>query len=271
MKSKILLFGSSGMLGTYINSYFKKMTNIEVIKAEFRITRENLDNLESCMLKYDIDHNYCIINCIGLIPQRKDNFCSNIDYFLVNGLFPHMLWKICKQYNCKMIQPTTDCVFSGKKGNYNENDYHDEENFYGLSKSLGEPLEATIIRTSIIGCELYNKKSFLEWVISNNFKTINGYENHLWNGITCLEYCKLINFIIQNDMFWKGVRHFYSPNFVNKYQMAKIIAESFNLDIEIKSQKSEVVDKTLSSIYPNFFEIAELKTQINELSTFTLT
>lgn len=120
-----------------------------------------------------------------------------------------------------MIHPTTDCVFSGKKGGYVETDVHDELGSYGMSKSLGEPVGCTCIRTSIIGRELFNKKSFLEWVISNNNGTISGWSNHMWNGITCLEYCGVIEKIINEHLFWSGVKHIYSPTSVSKHEMAK--------------------------------------------------
>jgi dTDP-4-dehydrorhamnose reductase len=170
-----------------------------------------------------------------------------------------------------MIQPTTDCVFSGTRGMYSEDDVHDEINAYGSSKSLGEPFGCTIIRTSIIGKELVNKKSFLEWVISNNNNKINGFANHVWNGITCLEYCKIIDKIIESNLFWNGVRHIYSPTPKSKYELACIISDTFNLDIEIKSLNSdEPSNKTLKSKHDKLFEIPELIEQITYLKKFML-
>ena len=87
--------------------------------------------------------------------------------------------------------------FTGKKGSYNEDDLHDEINDYGTSKSLGELCDATIIRTSIIGEELRNKRSLLEWVKSNAHGEINGYDNHYWNGVTCLQLSFFIKDIIE--------------------------------------------------------------------------
>jgi dTDP-4-dehydrorhamnose reductase len=186
-------------------------------------------------------------------------------------VFPHVLWNICKKYNAKMIQPTTDCVYSGKKGKYVETDIHDEINSYGMSKSLGEPSGCTVIRTSIIGNELSNKKSFLEWVISNNDGKINCWNNHLWNGITCLEYCEIINEIISKNLFWTGVKHIFSPTSKSKYELACIITETYNLNIQVnKTETSENVDKTLSSMYENIFDIKELNIQINNLKKFNL-
>lgn len=278
MINKIFIFGATGMLGHYIYSYFKN--KIEIINIEYRVYLENFEDLEKILVKYKIDEFTCIINCIGQIPQRKNDKKNNI-YFIVNSLFPHLLWNIAKKYNAKMIQPTTDCVFSGNKngGNYLETDLHDEEGLYGMSKSLGEPLGCTIIRTSIIGCELLNKKSFLEWVLGSYIQghIINGYTNHYWNGITCLEYCKVIEKIINNNLFWSGVRHIYSPYPLSKREMAINIIKTFfkvnNNDLDniiIPIRTNDTINKTLSSIYPLDFDIPALETQINELILFSI-
>lgn len=289
---KIFLFGATGMLGNYIHTYFTRnkeinlqrftplhVSNVQsckVVVISYRIPNETVDfdSLENILLENQIDDETCVINCIGLIPQRKSKESSDKEYFMINGLFPQILWSICKKYNAKMIQPTTDCVFSGKKGSYVETDTHDETNSYGISKSLGEPIGCTVIRTSIIGKEAMNKKSFLEWVLANDGKQINGWTNHMWNGITCLEYCKLIEQIISEKMFWSGVHHIYSPTSKSKYELAQIISECFNLNIEITPLISnEIVDKTLASVYENVndsFQIPELYLQINELKDFEL-
>jgi len=269
--TKIFLFGSSGMLGRYIYSYFKQNTNIPVINISCRIVNQDFDSLENTLIENNIDDKTCVINCIGLIPQRKSKESSDKQYFLINGIFPHILWNVCKKYNAKMIQPSTDCVFSGKRGKYLETDIHDETNYYGMSKSLGEPEGCTVIRTSIIGKELINKKSFLEWVISNNNSKINGFVDHMWNGITCLEYCKVIEKIIREKIFWRGVRHIYSPSSRSKYEIAVIIGKVFELQIEINPIiSSESLDKTLLSNNKKLFEIPELDIQIDELKNFIL-
>jgi dTDP-4-dehydrorhamnose reductase len=274
MISKLIIFGYNGMLGRYIYSYFKNKHDIKVIpvsRKEFEITTENISNLENFLLSLEIDKNTCIINCNGLIPQRINNR-ENKDYFIINSIFPLYLSKICNTHGTYLICPTTDCVFSGKKGNYVEPDFHDETNAYGISKSLGEPINATVIRTSIIGEELENKKSFLEFV-KNSTGTINGWDNHYWNGITCYQYCKIINKIITENLFWKGIRHIYSPDTKSKYEMACIIRDIYNTPININKINAETkVDKTLSSMFEinDVFTIPTLEEQIREQSEFVL-
>lgn len=264
MINKLILFGSNGMLGNYIKNYFKY--NIELIcitRNEFEITTENISTLHAFLLNMSINEYTCIINCMGLIPQR----IHINNYYLINTIFPLYLSNICNKYNSKLICPTTDCVFSGKKGNYIETDFHDEINTYGISKSLGESINATIIRTSIIGEELENKKSFLEFVKNNDI--INGWDNHYWNGITCYQYCKIIDKIISENLFWKGVRHIYSLK-KSKYELACIIKSVYNLSVTINKCSSDNIDKTLSSIYTNYFNIPTLEEQIYEQYKYNL-
>jgi dTDP-4-dehydrorhamnose reductase len=274
MINTIIIFGSNGMLGRYITKYFREKTDITVIaltRTEFEITHKSILSLDTFMKNFKINENTCVINCNGLIPQRSNGRNAN-DYYLINTLFPLYLSKVCLNYNTKLICPTTDCVFSGNKGNYIETDFHDEVNDYGISKSLGEPHDATVIRTSIIGEELENKKSFLEF-IKNSTGEINGWDNHYWNGITCYQYCKIIHTIITNNLFWKGVRHIYSPNKKTKYELACIIKNVYNIDVNInKYISSFFCDKTLLSNYETntLFNIPELENQILDQARFRI-
>jgi len=267
MIDKVLIFGIDGMLGRYIYTYMKNIKKYEIVpitKKDFNVLVD-ISTLENFLQSKKINEKTCIINCVGLIPQRLKNAKNSTDYFLINSIFPQLLSKYSNKYSAKMIQPTTDCVFNGFKGKYVETDYHDEQGIYGISKSLGEDFNCTVIRTSIIGEELVNKYSLLEWV-KNSKDNINGYDNHLWNGITCLQYCKIINSIITNNLFWKGVRHIYSPTIKSKYELCCIIKDVYNIPIEIKKIDNQImVDKTLCSIYDLSFEIPNLEIQIKEL------
>ena len=263
------------MLGRYIYSYFKNHPTIRIrviTNDMFRVAWETLDTLDTLLDTQLIDASTCVINCIGRIPQRA-SLETTRDYYLVNSLFPHLLGASCKRRGAQMIQPATDCVFSGTKGLYTESDPHDEQGAYGLSKSLGEPPGCTVLRTSILGNELFNKKSMLEWVLSNNDKTINGWTNHYWNGITCLEYCKVVETIMERNLFWSGVRHIASPVPKSKYELAVLIRDTYQRSIVINPFATDMaVDKTLATLYPtnDEFNIPDLSVQIEELKHFSL-
>lgn len=259
---KIIIFGSNGMLGNYMKTYFKNKYDIlEINRNIYDAYNSKIEDLERLLKLYSNDDVY-VINCIGVIPQRHD-LQETRKYIKVNTLFPNTLAQYCDKFNLKLIHITTDCVFNGLKGNYNENDVHDETNIYGISKSLGEPSNACVIRTSIIGEELQNKKSLLEWVKSCKNKKINGFINHYWNGVTCLQLSEIIDFMISNNIYWKGVRHVFSPSIVSKFELVKIINDIYNLNITVNEYyDNKNINKSLSTIHESLFSIPDIKTQI---------
>jgi dTDP-4-dehydrorhamnose reductase len=274
--NNIVLFGCDGMLGTYIKSFLNKQHNISLkcINRESFDVLKDLHNLESLLNTFD--DNSIIINCIGLIPQSiKKNNINDKNFYLINSIYPIILAVLCNKKNFKLIHITTDCVFLGSKGNYIETDYHDSMTSYGASKSLAENINiissVTIIRTSIIGEELYNKYSLLEWVKNNNNNTIYGYENHIWNGVTCLELSKIIYEIIIKNLYWNGVRHIFTNEKISKHDLIKLIIETYDLNIILnKKNDTTYCDRSLNTIYNTGINIMGLKQQLNELKDYIL-
>jgi dTDP-4-dehydrorhamnose reductase len=275
----VILFGSNGMLGTYIKSFFKEKNNININCID-RTKFDVLNDLSKLELLIDTFENNCIvINSIGLIPQsiKNDSLINNEkNYYIINTLFPIILSILCEKKKFKLIHITTDCVFSGIKGEYIETDYHDAISSYGNSKSLSENMlflnaNTTIIRTSIIGEEKHNKYSLLEYVKKNNNNIINGYENHFWNGITCLELSKLIYKIIDEKLYWNGVRHIFSKEKVSKYELIKLIINIYDLNIKLNSVKDNIYcDRSLNTIYNDNFNIIPLIDQLKELKNYNI-
>lgn len=272
---KILLFGSNGMLGSYVKLYLSdKLEIIPLIRKDYDIDNLSIKSLEKLFIEKKMKENDLVINCAGIIHHSsKKRKLDNKLYFKINSLFPVLLSQICNEFNIKMIHITTDCVFSGEKGNYDEKSPHDETNDYGVSKSLGELCNATIIRTSIIGEEINNKYSLLEWVKSNKNKEINGFINHYWNGVTTLQLSKIIYRIINEKLYWKGVRHIFSQNVVSKYELIVLINNSYNLNIKINKYKTiKNINKSLTTKYDTnkYFLIPKLNIQIEELSNYNI-
>tara|TARA_R110001592_G_scaffold317062_2_gene593730 strand:+ start:8634 stop:9434 length:801 start_codon:yes stop_codon:yes gene_type:complete len=257
---KIFVFGSNGMLGTYVTSYLKQFYDV------IPLTRKDLElsNLTDLtffeFINKKIQKNDIIINCSGIIKNT-----NNInDMIMVNSVFPNLLAKLKNN----VIHITTDCVYNDIDGNYNENSKICCNDNYSQSKQLGENGNLTIIRTSIIG-ECIDDKSLLEWVKMNSGKTIDGYINHLWNGVTCLELSKFIKTIIKEKTYWKGVRHIFSPTTVSKYDLVSIINDVYNLNININKKKTEPCYRNLNTIYHNPI-LNDIRFQINELKNFNL-
>jgi dTDP-4-dehydrorhamnose reductase len=262
--NNILIFGANGMLGSYLCSFLKNyFTIIPITRKDFDLDNASSTEVYELFKINKLNKNDIIINCAGAIPQKISN---KRKFYSINSIFPIILSNVCQKNECKLIHITTDCVFSGSKGNYDEYDIHDETNDYGLSKSLGELINATIIRTSIIGHEINHKSSLLEWVISNENKKINGFKNHYWNGVTCLELSKIIYRIILANNFWKGVRHIFSPNSLSKYELLKFINEIYKLKIDIIPLETSVsINRTLSTIYDEKICHDDIYTQLVDL------
>jgi dTDP-4-dehydrorhamnose reductase len=264
---KIFLFGSSGMLGNYIYRVLQQNSEHEIIP----INRDIYDVITCDYIKLELifkesNPNDIIINCIGLIPQREPD---ERDLITINTLFPIKLGEIANKKQMKFIHITTDCVFSGEKGDYNEISEHDSNKLYGITKSLGEHINGCIIRTSIIGEENSNKLSLLEWVKKNKNGKIQGFSNFYWNGITCLTLAEIIKKMIIENKFWTGVRHIYSPEIVNKYSLCKIINDIYNLNIHIEEYELDSPKyMTLTTIYENDFlsDILPIEEQIYKMA-----
>lgn len=256
---KIAILGSTGMLGNSVKEHFSKIKNYTILATN----REMFDakNPEFSILE-GFDY---VINCIGIIkPYMNLNICENI---YINSIFPRKLADWCKNNSVKLIHITTDCVYSGKDGNYSETSFHDCIDEYGKSKSLGEPLNCMVIRTSIIGEEKFHNASLISWIKSMKSKTVNGFVNHLWNGITTNHYAELCQQIIDKNLYEEGTFHIFS-NIVNKAQLIEMINEKFNLNIKIeKIEDKNSIDRTLCSKknLVNKLNIKSLTQQIQEL------
>lgn len=269
---KILILGATGMLGRYVSTHLRsKYLNVYATnRSDFEID-ENVNSQRVCelMKKFDIAKDDVVINCIGLIKPQVDKYGPTLS-IIVNSLFPNLLADQCSKIGARAIHITTDCVFSGKRGKYVETDVHDVFDTYGRTKSLGEPNNCTVIRTSIIGEEVGQKRSLVEWVKSNLNKEINGFDNHLWNGLTCLQVAKVLDQMIREDKFWIGVRHIFS-NIVDKYELLNMINDSYSLNIKVNKKSADsFCDRSLSSIYENMFEIPDLEDQVAEMQRFKL-
>ena len=263
----IYLFGSNGMLGSYVYSVLKNGHDIKCItRKEFDILNDDWDKL--FRLFDHITHNDVIINCAGSIPQKNKN--NDIDkYVRINTLFPHKLEHMKIIYGCNVILISTDCVFDGVSGQYDENSKQYTKDIYGITKYLGESSKCTVIRTSIIG-EEPDPYNLLQWVISNKDNTINGYDNVYWNGVTCLTLATFIKNMIDSNVYWSGVKHLYSNTVVSKYELCKLINEIYNLNVTINKTNIEY-DKnmTLSSKYKDM-ETKHIKEQIIDMFKYNL-
>jgi dTDP-4-dehydrorhamnose reductase len=222
-----LILGNTGMLGSML---------VKTWEGDFESTNRNQFDAESLWIPGEGER---IVNCIGVIKP----YCEDIGRAIrVNALFPHSL-------PTDSIQIATDCVYSGKKGDYVETDPHDALDVYGKTKSLGEAPHIKNLRCSIIGPEIKNHVSLLDWFLSQ--EKANGFTNHLWNGITTYHFSKICQGIIRDGIELPNVQHIVPADKVTKAELLRLIAKSYKKDILVTEvEADEAVDRTLSTLNP---------------------
>jgi dTDP-4-dehydrorhamnose reductase len=244
---KVAVIGSTGMLGYAVSSYYKtnKYEVVEISRSEFDIASEPIEKLEKYFSGCEI-----VINCAGVIkPTIAKNSIENV--LRINSMFPRNLAKLCSKLGIKCFHVTTDCVYTGKKGKYNEEDFFDADDLYGLSKNAGENKDCMVIRTSIIGEEKGQSRSLLEWAKSQTGKEVNGFTNHLWNGVTTLYLAEVIENILKQNLYQKGIFHIHSPNTVNKFELLNIFNNVYELSFSKinATEAKDAIDRSMTSIY----------------------
>lgn len=242
---RVTIFGSNGMLGYAVTEYFKRKNYAvrTISRNEFDIAKDDHSKIYELLNDTDV-----VINCAGVIkPRIKD--MTEVDVLRVNSIFPHNLAKVCNHKEIKCFHITTDCVYSGIKGSYDESDLFDADDLYGTSKNGGDSTNCMVLRTSIIGEENGQSRSLLEWARSQAGKEVNGFLNHDWNGVTTVYLAEIIDTILNNDLYEKELFHIHSPKSVNKFQLVSIINEVYDLKMKINPvEAGSVVDRTMKSI-----------------------
>jgi dTDP-4-dehydrorhamnose reductase len=252
---KVLIIGSKGMAGHMIKNYLYDKPNI--ILGE--IARGNVENAEKGIYNIDVtnlrDVEYSInnfnpdyiVNCIGIL--NKDAEASPDKAIFLNSFFPHYLAKLATASNSKLFHISTDCVFSGKSGNYETTSLKDGNGFYAQSKSLGEVYydNHLTVRTSIIGPEIKtNGIGLLHWFLRNQSVSIDGYKNALWTGVTTLQLAKsLYSFMFENNL--SGIIHLTNNQKISKYELLLIFKKVFKKYTEIVPDQTYKIDKSLFS------------------------
>ena len=281
---KLLIIGASGMIGHKLFIYFSKLKNFDtygfVRNKNILSNNKLLDSKKIIEVEILKDYNLrniinnispnIVINCAGIVKQNP--LIKNISLTIeLNSLFPHNLNLICKKEGCKLIQFSTDCVFSGYKGNYIESDFADSRDIYGRTKFIGEVIDKNCltIRTSFIGDELNNGWGLLNWFLSEK-NTVKGFKNSIFSGLTTLEVCRVIEkFIIPNEEL-NGLYHISSKP-IDKFSLLVLIREIYDKDINIEKDILIINDKSLDcQKFKNYtgYEPIEWDYAIRELKNF---
>lgn len=258
---KVLIFGASGMLGHVMYETLAASSHLEVygtlrsatLKSRFPanlqsrlidgVSIDDMDRIADLMSSNRPD---VVINCVGLVKQLAE---SNDPLLILptNSLFPHQLSRLCKQSGARLIQISTDCVFSGQRGNYCEDDVPDAIDLYGRSKWMGEVVadHAITIRTSIIGRELSSPHSLIEWFLSQSGH-VKGYTKAMFSGLPTVELSTVVRDVILTRPDLHGLFHVASAP-ICKYDLLQLVAATVGKPCEIVPDDSLVIDRTLNA------------------------
>jgi dTDP-4-dehydrorhamnose reductase len=188
-----------------------------------------------------------VINCIGIVKQLKEAKDPVVSIAL-NSLFPHRLADLCTATGARLFHMSTDCVFSGRKGNYSERDIPDPEDLYGRTKLLGEldrPGSLTI-RTSILGRDFVKDGALLEWFLTQRGKRVRGYSRAIYTGFPTQVLARIMGDLISDYPRLSGLYQVASAP-ISKCELLVKIRDAMQLDIEIEPDADFFCDRSLDA------------------------
>jgi len=270
MRSDILILGASGMLGSMVVDYLSRNKSFHVtatvrthhyldkLKATIKEVDWQLfsvkDNAETVNRFVSLGRFDWIINAIGIIKPyaRDDQTAERENAIKINALFPYWLATATEKNGSKILQIATDCVYSGNKGHYVESDKHDALDVYGKTKSLGESPSDSFhhLRCSIVGPEIKSFLSLQEWFLRQpDNAQVNGYSNHMWNGLTTLHFAKICEGIITSGISLPKLQHIIPSGEISKNSLLNKYASVYERqDIQITAiEAPTIIDRTLKT------------------------
>lgn len=258
---RILVLGASGMLGSTayrvlgndprfeafgtVRSERARQFFPNALAANLRsgVDVENLDGLVSVLEQIRPE---VVINCVGVVKQlgsAKDPLVA----IPLNAVLPHRLARLCGLLGARLIHISTDCVFTGAKGNYSEDDSPDAEDLYGRSKLLGEVdyPNAVTLRTSIIGHELESRTGLVEWFLGETGE-VRGFTKAIFSGVTTDELTRIIADRVIPRADLRGVYH-VSTAPIAKYDLLRLLNSVYGRETRITADTTVAIDRSLDS------------------------
>lgn len=249
-KKKILLFGATGMAGHIAYYYLNNTGRYDIQDVVFRTPLTSNSIIVDVTDRLSVENVVrvqrpdIILNCVGVLI--KGSKCHPDNAIYINAYFPNQLKVIADEIGAKLIHISTDCVFSGKKGMYTEDDFRDADDVYGRSKALGEIVndKDLTLRTSIIGPELKAMGEGLFHWFMTQCGSVQGYKTAIWGGVTTLELAKVIDYAIWHDL--KGLIHVSNGIGISKYDLLCLFKDIWGKDITIIPVDKNGIDKSIA-------------------------
>lgn len=257
---KVLILGANGLIGSTMCTMLSMDSSISVFgtvrsndsiqylsnKFPYKI-HSNIEAHDSMKLKnlFDSVRPDAVINCIG-ITKHITGGDEPLKAIELNALFPHRIAQLCEGYRSRLIQVSTDCVFSGQRGNYSELDTPDAVDIYGRSKVLGEVLygNSLTIRTSTIGHELNTSYGLLDWFLSQSGKSCKGFKNAIFSGLPTVILAQIMRKILVDYPKLSGLYHVAAEP-INKYDLLCLISRIYKKKIQIELDDTLIINRSL--------------------------
>lgn len=258
---RVLILGGDGMLGYQIFRHFKERHDVRVTLRLGREAYEAHRLFEERTAFYGIDARQvdgllqviadfrpeAVVNAIGIVKQRSEAK-EVIPSLEINSLLPHRLALVCRTVGARLVHLSTDCVFSGRKGNYCETDFSDADDLYGRTKFLGEVSEShcLTLRTSMIGPELSRKTGLLEWFLAQRGQTVKGFTKAIFTGFPTSELARIVERVLVDVPTVHGVYHVAAQP-ISKYDLLTLIRDRLHLPITVERDSTFESDRSLDA------------------------
>ena len=262
---KVLILGATGMLGSAVYRILSRQPDLRVygtlrsaaltnlfagdIQDGLTVV-EDLENLDNLMHLFDTIAPDVVINCTSQGAANPDDPMKTISIF---SILPQRLLHLCQRADARLVQISSDGVFSGRRGQYSEDDLPDADDIYGISKLLGEVTgpNAITLRTSIIGHQLQGSKGLLEWFLSQA-DSCNCYSRAIFSGFPTVVLAEIIRDVIIPQSALNGLYHVATQP-ISKYALLELVAERYGKTISLISDATVAIDR---SLIPHKFNLA---------------
>lgn len=270
---RILLLGSDGMLGHVVKTYFEERENEVVCTTRrdkdsqlyFDIT-DSVRGIDDIVKRIKPD---VLINCIGILNRVAEENKSIA--ILINSYLPHYLDELSAKEGFKFVHVSTDCVFDGAVGGYDESSLPNAKDMYGRSKALGEVINdrSVTLRTSIVGPDMNeNGIGLFKWFMDQNGE-VGGYDEVIWTGVTTIWFAKCMEIAIEKKL--TGLHHCVNNEMIDKYSLLNLFKKYFDKDITINHNPDVVSKKTLIRTDASYgFPIPSYDQMVKEMREWVL-
>ena len=271
---KVLVLGATGMAGHTIALYFKKKKHeVQTLtRKPFNHCKNIIGNITDpdVVKKIISEENFdAVINCIGILNHDAER--NKPQAILINSYLPHLLSDLTKDLKTQIIQMSTDCVFSGKVGQYKEYYLKDGETFYDRTKALGEINNSKDLtfRNSIIGPDMDKKGiGLFNWFMKQQNEIV-GYKKVMWTGVTTLTLAQAMEQAVIDHL--TGIYHLVNNHSINKYDLLQLFNQTMERGLTIHPDESFILDKSLVNTRKDFsFKVPSYGQMIEEMKEWIM-